>query len=263
MIKKFSAIIFLMLITFPSYANIVGSAIDIHRAYPSVDVDYDVAPVTTVVAQGVSDKVVSQYANIDIEQNKITIEFFAGSAFEGVSGSTFDGYVFRGFNGKLSDANLISSDLARSQVMFDADSIYVDLGGSFAANFKVVIGFTAEVVQPQGALTIRFTPEDSILNPSVSAQGGQLFFTKFIKNLATEPALVESFVYVTFPNGEVRNIDIPKTHKLLAGQSLTMQNWALDVKPWFPAGEYRAVFTAIDTLNGAEFYNTVKYFTKQ
>ena len=141
--------------SFASAADIVGNDMSVHRAYPTASQDY-VAPKTTTVAIGAGDAVTSQFANVDIDPGTVTLDFnFSYStSFVGSSGGTFDGHVIRGFGGDLTDAQLISSDFSFTDLTFDGDAIYLNLGGGVSGNMKIEIEFTtASSTEPPNGST--------------------------------------------------------------------------------------------------------------
>ncbi|MCF6438834.1 hypothetical protein L1077_05240 [Pseudoalteromonas luteoviolacea] len=244
--------------TFNSLATVIGDTATIHRAYPDIYTNF-VSPVSTVVTDDSSDAVMVQsHALININSATITIDYKNSSGFGGADGRTFDGYIFRGFSFPITQANLIRSDIQTTHVTFDQDNIYIDISGGFSAGDKIIVSF--EVASPARSALINIdnlTPDIAI--PS---EGGLVNFDKSLQNLGGTAATYEMYVHLVFPNGQIRTLDTPQLYKIQPQQQKMSQGFGVEVKPWFPQGQYSVVYTAIDTFNG-QFYTDSDIFLKQ
>ncbi|AOT13695.1 hypothetical protein [Pseudoalteromonas luteoviolacea] len=257
--KIVSLLVFMMsLMAFNSLASVIGDTATIHRAYPNIYTNY-VPPVSTVVTADATDAVMLQsHTLININNGTITIDFQNSSRFVGADGHTFDGYIFRGFSFPITQANLIRSDIQTTHVTFDQDNIYIDISGGFSSGDKIIVSFDVESPARNAFINI------DNLAPSLTlpVEGGLVNFDKSMQNLGGTAATYEIYVHLVFPNGQVRPLNTPQIYTLQPQQQKISQGFGVDVKPWFPQGQYSVVYTAIDTFNG-QFYTASDVFLKQ
>ena len=241
-----------------SYASALGDTITVRRAFPTVEYNYT-PPQTVNVVAGNSDMITIQGdADVNIEADRITIDYVGTNAFGVSSDTVFNGYVFEGFSSEIESVEVINTNIVIYALDYGTDFIHLNLLGSYynqTSKIELVIHWKLE--NPGLQIDIRDKSETTLLPP----QGGNLYFDKEITNTGQKNTEISSFSQLIFPSGEVVNIDPPVVFKLDGSQVELNNNWNYKVEPWYPNGTYTIKFIAVEH-NTNTFYSDTSTFSK-
>jgi len=249
----------LMLCSGVTNATSDGNTITVRRSYPTVTSDYGSGPQQVTVQSGADDSITLQgWAKINLDPTGIYINFLGSSNFVG-SSTVFDGYTFSGFKEKIINVQIIKSTVTVNKLSFGDNYISLNLQGAFnsASNIEMAIEFAPIESSHLVVKTLTNSPIAPLNNT-----GGYIYLNKEIDNLGNKKELVTSFSQLIFPNGESMNIDAPRVINMESNETTIENSRELEIKPWYPAGNYTFKYIAIGQTDG-QFYSDSINFTKQ